>query len=129
MIRAYSEHAANERTFLAWVRTGVAIVAFGFVIEKFNLFMLVMASAGNQDIGRHAMFERMSGPLARYDGLAIIVIGLVLILAAAMRFIHVRRLIADQETHDADGYRAEHVLSVALALVVAASSAYLLFGW
>jgi hypothetical protein len=70
------------------------------------------------------MFERMSGPLARYDGLAIIVIGLALILAAAMRFIRFRRLIADQDTHDADGYRAELVPSVALALVVAASSAY-----
>jgi putative membrane protein len=46
VIRVYSDHAANERTFLAWLRTGVAIVAFGFVIEKFNLFLLVMASAG-----------------------------------------------------------------------------------
>ena len=33
----YSDHAANERTFLAWVRTGIATIAFGFVVEKFNL--------------------------------------------------------------------------------------------
>jgi putative membrane protein len=45
MIRGYSDHAANERTFLAWVRTGVAVVAFGFVVEKFNLFVLAIASA------------------------------------------------------------------------------------
>jgi len=38
MIRGYSDHAANERTFLAWVRAGIAVIAFGFVIEKFNLF-------------------------------------------------------------------------------------------
>ena len=38
MIPGYSDHAANERTFLAWVRTGIAVIAFGFVIEKFNLF-------------------------------------------------------------------------------------------
>jgi len=31
MIRDYSDHSANERTFLAWVRTGIAIIAFGFV--------------------------------------------------------------------------------------------------
>src|SRR5258707_13898421 len=43
MIRGYSDHAANERTFLAWVRTGIAVIAFGFVIEKFNLFVLTMA--------------------------------------------------------------------------------------
>jgi Domain of unknown function (DUF202) len=30
MIRGYSDHAANERTFLAWLRTGIAVIAFGF---------------------------------------------------------------------------------------------------
>ena len=43
MIRDYANHAANERTFLAWVRTGIAIIALGFVIEKFNLFLLTVA--------------------------------------------------------------------------------------
>jgi hypothetical protein len=33
----YGDHAANERTFLSWVRTAIAVIAFGFVIEKFNL--------------------------------------------------------------------------------------------
>jgi putative membrane protein len=37
MIPGYSDHAANERTLLAWVRTGIALIAFGFVVEKFNL--------------------------------------------------------------------------------------------
>ena len=31
MIRGYSDHAANERTFLAWLRTSIAVIAFGFV--------------------------------------------------------------------------------------------------
>jgi putative membrane protein len=31
MIERYSDHAANERTFLAWVRTSIAIMAFGFL--------------------------------------------------------------------------------------------------
>jgi putative membrane protein len=51
MIRCYSDHAANERTFLAWVRTGIAVIAFGFVIEKFNLFVLTMANANSLDAG------------------------------------------------------------------------------
>ena len=37
------EHLANERTFLAWIRTSIAIIAFGFVIERFSLFMKYMA--------------------------------------------------------------------------------------
>jgi hypothetical protein len=36
MIRGFSDHAANERTFLAWVRSGIAVIGFGFVIEKFR---------------------------------------------------------------------------------------------
>ncbi len=32
-------HMANERTFLAWIRTSIGIMAFGFVVEKFALFL------------------------------------------------------------------------------------------
>ena len=128
MIRSYSDHAANERTFLAWVRTGVAVVAIGFVIEKFNLFLLAMADAKAMDSRHLPTSEKLSSPLGRYDGLVIAVVGLSLIVAAAIRFVHVRRLIEDQDMHDAGGYRAELVLSAALALVLAASSMFLLFG-
>lgn len=34
-----SDHLANERTFLAWVRTSIALMGFGFVIVKFALFV------------------------------------------------------------------------------------------
>jgi putative membrane protein len=34
-----SDHLANERTFLAWMRTSVGIMAFGFVVVKFSLFV------------------------------------------------------------------------------------------
>ena len=33
------DHMANERTFLAWIRTSIGIMAFGFVVEKFALFI------------------------------------------------------------------------------------------
>ena len=49
MIRGYSDHAANERTFLAWLRTSIAVIAFGFVVEKLNLFALTTASATSLD--------------------------------------------------------------------------------
>ena len=39
MIRNFSDHSANERTFLAWVRTAIAVMAFGFLVEKFDLFL------------------------------------------------------------------------------------------
>ena len=34
-----NDHLANERTFLAWVRTSIGIMAFGFVVVKFSLFV------------------------------------------------------------------------------------------
>jgi len=33
------DHMANERTFLAWIRTSISIMAFGFVVEKFAFFI------------------------------------------------------------------------------------------
>ena len=59
MIRDYADHAANERTFLAWLRTGIAVVAFGFVIEKFNLFVLTLAGADLARCGRSFAFREI----------------------------------------------------------------------
>jgi putative membrane protein len=125
MIRGYSDHAANERTFLAWVRTGIAVIAFGFVIEKFNLFVLTMASATSLDAGHRMQLERVSGPLGRYDGLALVLVGLALIVTAAVRFVRTGWRLDDQEIHSAGSLRAELILSAALALFVAGISAYL----
>jgi putative membrane protein len=102
MIRNYSDHAANERTFLAWVRTGIAVIAFGFVIEKFNLFLLTIASALSADAGHRMQIARLSGPVGRYDGLLLILMGLALIVYATVRFIRTGKLIDDPEMH-ADG--------------------------
>jgi hypothetical protein len=60
MIRNFTEQSANERTFLAWLRTGIAVIAFGFVVEKFNLFMVALASAAG-GLGRGIATERLSG--------------------------------------------------------------------
>src|SRR4030066_164141 len=38
-VRNRRVHMANERTFLAWIRTSISIMAFGFVVEKFSLFV------------------------------------------------------------------------------------------
>jgi putative membrane protein len=38
MIERYSDHATNERTLLAWVRTAIATMAFSFLVQKFDLF-------------------------------------------------------------------------------------------
>ena len=40
-----TEHLANERTFLAWVRTSIAVISLGFVVAKFGLWLERMPGA------------------------------------------------------------------------------------
>lgn len=128
MIGGYSDHAANERTFLAWVRTGIAITAFGFVIEKFNLFMLTVASAALPGEVQRVQLAALTGRLGRYDGLVLIAGGIALVVLATVRFVRITRLLDDTRLHSAADVRTELVLSGALVLLIASYSAYLAFG-
>ncbi len=128
MIRGYSDHAANERTFLAWVRTGIAVIAFGFVIEKFNLFVQSIAMAITPEAGRTLRLERLSGPLGRYDGFALILAGSALIVVAAFRFARTGKLLNDPEMHAAATVRMELIWSIVMALLIAGFSAYTVLG-
>src|SRR6202035_5353054 len=77
MIERYSDHAANERTFLAWVRTAIAIMAFGFLVEKFDLFLEIAA----RSVGARA--PSMGGQLlANVAGLLLIALGGVTMVLA-----------------------------------------------
>jgi putative membrane protein len=126
MITGYTDHAANERTFLAWVRTGIAVIAFGFFIEKFNLFLRTIASAAMGE--QAAQVGRLSGKVGSYEGLLLIFGGAALVVLATSRFVRVARMLDDKETHAASDVRTELILSAGLVLVVASYSLYLAFG-
>jgi putative membrane protein len=125
MIANYGDHAANERTYLAWVRTGVAVVAFGFVVEKFNLFLLAMAGTAMGNEATQLLVSRLSHGMSRYEGLLFIVSGVALLALASLRFIRTTRLLDDSGVHAASSVRAELVLSGWLVLLVASYSIYL----
>ncbi len=128
MIRDYTDHAANERTFLAWVRTGIAVIAFGFIIEKFNLFVLTIESSASTELAQRLPLERLLGPLHRYGGAALICSGLALIVAATARFVHTGQLLDDPELHSWKKIRAGLITSILLVLFVAGFSTYLVVG-
>jgi putative membrane protein len=124
MIRNYSDHAANERTFLSWVRTGIAVIAFGFVIEKFTLFVLTLASPSV--LGQHGLrLRRLSGPVGRYEGVAFIAAGIALIILATVRFMRTSALLDDASTYSAGSVRSELIVSVICLLLVASYSIYI----
>ena len=81
MIERFSDHAANERTFLAWVRTAIAIMAFGFLVQKFDLFLRIAAS--NLAARPLTVRSQIVGDIA---GLLLIVLGGVMMALAAIRF-------------------------------------------
>jgi len=125
MIAGFTDHAANERTYLAWVRTGIAVVAFGFVIEKFNLFLLATAGTAPGAEALRPHLAKISHGISRYEGIVFILGGVGLMLLATARFVRTTRLLNDPQTHMASAVRTELVLSGLLIVLIAAYSTYL----
>ncbi len=120
MIRNFSDHAANERTFLAWVRTAIAVMAFGFLIERFDLFLQAIAPTLT---GRtlSAVGERF----ANLAGLAFIILGAVMVIIAAGRLFLTARRIDSEGVHPGTGTRLDIALAVLLALLGGSLCLYL----
>ena len=121
MIRSYTDHAANERTFLAWVRTGVAVIAFGFLVARFDLFILTMADAVSVPGAGRERLEALSHSFGRGAGEALIVVGIAFILVATIRFVRTGVLLDDAKIH-APGIVLDLSLSVILAVLLIAAS-------
>jgi putative membrane protein len=109
VINRYSDHAANERTFLAWVRTAIAVMAFGFLVEKFDLFLEVAAvSLGGRAIPHTG---QLAGNVA---GLLLILLGGAMMVIAAIRFRQVTQQIDDPQIQSVISTRLEVTLALLL---------------
>jgi putative membrane protein len=124
MIHGHSDHAANERTFLAWFRTSIAVIAFGFVVEKFNLFALTLLDTSSLDEAHRMRLERLSGSLPQGAGRAFTAVGVITIVLATIRFVRTGWLLDDQAVH-APSILPDLIFSVILAAMLIALSAYL----
>jgi putative membrane protein len=120
MIKRYSDHAANERTFLAWVRTAIAVMAFGFVIERFDLFLQL--AAPQLALKQAAPHGQM---IANMAGLAFIGIGVVMIVVAGFRFRKTAKEIESEDAVPSPGERSDLALAVLLVLLGLALFLYL----
>ena len=77
---------ANERTLLAWIRTGLALMAFGFVIARIAVWLKL----------EHP--DRSERELSSLFGIAVIVIGVACHVIGAARFVRARRAIIAGQT-------------------------------
>ncbi len=109
MINRYTDHAANERTYLAWVRTAIAVMAFGFLVEKFDLFLEVAAQSlsGQQPTA----LNKAVGDIA---GLLLILLGGAMMVVATMRFRQVARDIDAADVRPGRGTRMDIILVMLL---------------
>ncbi|WP_026733990.1 YidH family protein [Fischerella sp. PCC 9605] len=75
------EHQANERTFLAWLRTSIALIGFGFAIARFGLFMRQLSfTLTQQEMPPHPFFN------SETLGVSLVIFGIVTIVFAAWRY-------------------------------------------
>jgi uncharacterized membrane protein YidH (DUF202 family) len=112
-------HMANERTFLAWIRTSIGIMAFGFVVEKFALFIKEISSV----LGKSGLSGTpVPPPSLGYSsivGIFLVGLGALMGVLAFIRYKKVEKQI------DEDTYQPSLLLGMLLAISVLAVGIFL----
>jgi uncharacterized membrane protein YidH (DUF202 family) len=105
-VRNRRVHMANERTFLSWIRTSIGVMAFGFVVEKFALFLKQVS---------YFFGKETPAPSHGYSsvfGIFLVGLGALMGVLAFIRYKRVEKQI------DEDTYQPSLILDVLLALSV-----------
>ncbi len=115
---ALSDYLAAERTLLAWIRTGLALMGFGFVVARFGLFLQQV------QIIEHAPVPHSYG-LSQWFGTALIAAGVIVDIFAGWRHV---RLVRRLDRGETDAYPLIQTVAMAffLALVGMAMVVYLI---
>lgn len=88
-----SDYLAAERTLLAWIRTGLALMGFGFVVARFGLFLEELRIAQSPVATQHY-------GISLWFGTALIAVGVMVNVIAGWRHLRlIRELDRGQTTH------------------------------
>lgn len=110
-------YLAAERTLLAWIRTGISVMAFGFVVARFGLFLrLLRAQADNY----------VTHGISPYLGAALVVLGVVSIAAGAVQYQRFCRRLRPEELPLPRAWRLSLALAWALVGLCAVLAVVLL---
>jgi putative membrane protein len=112
------DHLANERTFLAWVRTGAAIVVFGFAIGRFSIALRQLTALQGHPVHRSGVSVWM--------GATSIVLGVLLVVGGLFRYRKTRERL-DQGSFEPAGFVLDLVtlLTVLFGLALAGYLIYI----
>ncbi|HEX7158119.1 MAG TPA: DUF202 domain-containing protein [Edaphobacter sp.] len=109
---------AAERTFLAWIRTGIALMAFGFAIARFALFLRQMQATAQNSVGHHS-----SGSLLA--GVSLIVLGIVVNISASLHHVRTVRELSSGNWVPGQVSRTALILASLLTVLGTAMAVYL----
>jgi len=115
----FPDYLALERTFLAWVRTGLALMGFGFVVARFGLFLRDLQSLPQETTAG-------SSSISVLFGTALIVLGVVANVVAAWRHSQLVRQLDRGEIPRPKSVVGNVIVALILALVGVAMAVYLL---
>jgi len=112
------DHLANERTFLAWVRTGVATIIFGFAIGRFSIAL--------REFMKFQGYKSITPGFTTWLGIISAVGGVLLLLAGLGRY-RKTRMQLDSNTFEPAGFVIDLVsyLLAIFGLVLAGYLAYI----
>jgi putative membrane protein len=108
---------AAERTALAWNRTALTLMAFGFAIERFGLFMQMLLQKGAQ--------PDRAAP-SYWFGLVFISLGCFFSFTAALQYRNVLKTLRPVEIPARSNPQLAMILNVAIGLIALAMIGYLL---
>jgi putative membrane protein len=83
------QYLANERTFLAWLRTSIALMALGFVVSRFGLFLRELGIAMKDNLVAAIPIHSPSSFL----GISMVILGVVLIVYALKNYLETDKAI------------------------------------
>jgi putative membrane protein len=124
MIANYTNHAANERTFLAWMRTGLAVAAFGFFLAKLNVLLDAVAGPHLPRLPGRGVGVIVAAA-GHHVGLTLGLIGIAIIVRGGIGFERTRRAIDREGVIPMPQSHMELVLSAALSIAASMFCAYL----
>ena len=117
MIKKYTDHAANERTYLAWVRTSIAIMAFGFLIEKFELYIAFISLTFDD---AQKIEPSVSAQLI---GLSLFLVGILIIIISTIKFYIYKK---DIDSEELVSYGSKKI-TAALSVLIIVMAIFLFF--
>jgi putative membrane protein len=110
---------AAERTLLAWMRTGLALMGFGFVVARFGLFLREIAAMG------HVTVQQETTGWSLWIGTGLIALGVAISLLASWEYFRFVQLARQGRSYTPRTVVLAVVVSVILALLGTVMAVYL----